>query len=135
MGSSGTGSFSDYPGTPHGSAKGKRPSTNGASGEPELDQCERRLDNVPLEEVARCDYYVHHQGLPPVGTSVSIRPRLVGQRLGVESTDGGEVVGLLPTEYNYLLQCMKQNFMYVGQVTASRAHPIPLVRVALEPRK
>lgn len=135
MGSRGTGRFTDYPGTPSGSAKGSRGRGSNSKGKHEIDQCEQRLVNVPLEEVARCEYFAAHHGLPSVGTSVSVRPRLVDQRLGVETVNGSEIVGLMPTEYNYLLQCMKQQYTYHGQVKTVRTHPIPVIRVDLEPSK
>ncbi len=135
MGSTGTGRFSDYPGTPSGSAKAGRDEGGGSKTKGEVDQCERSLVNVALEEVARCDYSVAHRGLPAVGTTVVVRTALVGGRLGVETVEGSEVIGLLPTEYNYLLQCMKQGYAYAGEVKSARARPVPIVRVDLEPRR
>lgn len=135
MGSTGTSRFTDYPGTPSGSAKTVRTKSGDAKGKEEVDQCERRLTNVALEEVGRCEYIQAHRGPPAVGTTVAVRMVLVGGRLGVETVDGKEVVGLLPTEYNYLLQCMKQGYTYTGQVKSTSSRPVPVVRVDLEPKR
>lgn len=135
MGSTGTGRFSDYPGTTSGSAKGKGTGLGNSTGPAQGDQCERALRNVPLEEVGRCEYLQSHSDLLIVGMSVSVRTTLVGGRLGVEISGGGEVIGLLPTEYNYLLQCMKQGYTYMGQVKSARLRPVPVVRVDLEPNR
>jgi hypothetical protein len=87
-----------------------------------------------LEEVARCDYFTAHHALPPVGTPVAVRTKLVSGRIGVETT-AGELVGFLPTDYNYLLRCMKQGYTYAGKVASSILKPVPVVRVDLEATK
>lgn len=134
MGSNGTNKFTDYPGTSRGSAKGLGSGGTQPGGSGDVPLCERQLAGVPLEEVARCEYFAAHASLPPVGTPVAVRPSLVGGRVAVE-TSSGEVVGFLPTEYNYVLRCMKQDYSYAGEVTSSTAKPIPVVRVDLESRK
>ena len=101
MGSTGTGRFSDYPGTPSGSAKGRgHGGGGGGSGQPPVDQCERKLTDVPLEDVARFEYLRDYGKLPLIGEPVELRTILVGGRLGVESASGKKVIGLLPTEFN-----------------------------------
>lgn len=143
MGSSGTGRFSDYPGTSGGSSKigrgnGSGGSGNGGSGSGnarKTDQCLRMIESVALEEVARSEYFISHKILTSAGTAVTVRSSLVGGRIGIETVPALELVGLLPTEYNYLLQCMKQGYMYTGKVISTTAKPIPVVRVNLEPKK
>lgn len=142
MGSSGTGRFRDYPGTPSGSSKtdkkfgggdngGDAEGSGGGSGK--QDQCLLVLENVALEEVARSEYFIAYKILPPAGTAVAVRSSLCGGRIGVETVPALELVGLLPTEYNYLLRCMKQGYKYSGKVSSARSQPIPVVRVDLEP--
>jgi hypothetical protein len=135
MGSTGTGRFTDYPGTPRGSAKSKDQGGTGGGEANETNQCERKLENVTLEEVARCAFYKPAEDLPSVGTSVVVCTSLVGGRIGVQTAEGGQVVGLLPTEYNYLLQCMKQGYQYAGAVVSAKLRPVPVVRVDLGPRR
>lgn len=136
MGSSGTGKFTDYPGTPSGSSKTGSGTGNGDSGgASKTDQCLRLIENVALEEVARFEYFITHKIIPPTGTAVAVRSSLVGGRIGVETLPASELVGLLPTEYNYLLQCMKQGYKYLGKVVSAKSKPIPVVRVDLEPMK
>ena len=135
MGSKGTNKFTDFPGTPSSSAKGSGQSGAGKGGQPEIDQCERKLADIALEEVGRCEYVADHGGLPPAGMPVTLRTALVGGRLAVESVDSKEVIGFLPTEFNYLLQCTKQGYSYTGTVKSVRPRPVPVVRVDLEPQK
>jgi hypothetical protein len=132
MGSSGTGKFTDYPGTPRGSAKKRSESGAPPSLDEQGDECERRLENIALEEVDRCDYFKAHTALPPAGMDVRIRSALVGGRIGVEVIASQEVLGLLPTQFNYLLQCMKQGYRYAGQVKSAKLRPVAVVRVDLE---
>jgi len=134
MGTRGTNKFTDYPGTPRGSAKGAKAGGPSSKDSGDVLLCERQLTGLPLEEVGRCDYFIAHHAIPASGTPVVVRKKLVGGRIGVETT-GGELIGFLPTDYNYLLRCMKQGYSYAGQVTSSVAKPVPVVRVDLEPRK
>lgn len=138
MGSTGTGRFTDYPGTPSGSSKtgsGNGSEGQGGGGASKADQCLHMIESVALEEVARSEYFVAHKILPSAGTAVIVRSSLIGGRIGVETVPALELVGLLPTEYNYLLQCMKQGYNYPGKVISTTSKPIPVVRVNLEPRK
>lgn len=143
MGSTNTGRFTDYPGTPSGSSKTGSGNGSGGSGgggqgggsASKTDQCLHMIESVALEEVARSEYFITHKILPPTGTAVAVRSSLVGGRIGVETVPTLELVGLLPTEYNYLLQCMKQGYKYPGKVISTTSKPIPVVRVNLEPRK
>jgi hypothetical protein len=135
MGSSGTNKFTDFPGTSRGSAKTPKGGGGASGGSPgDTAQCERPLSNVALEEVAVCDYFVTNHGLPATGTPVSVRKALVGHRIAVETT-GGEVVGYLPTDFNYLLRCMTGGFSYSGKVVSAKTKPVQVVRVDLEPHK
>jgi hypothetical protein len=135
MGTNGTNKFTDYPGTSRGSAKATKGGGGSASGSPsDVPLCERQLAGVALEEVGRCDYFTTHGSLPTVGTPVAVRTTLVSRRVAVETT-AGEVVGFLPTEFNYLLRCMTEGFSYAGKVTSVVSKPVPVVRVDLEGRK
>lgn len=140
MGSKNTGRFTDYPGTTSGSSKSGRGSGNGGSdgrdgGAGDKDQCLRVINNVSLEEVSRAEYFLTHKTFPPVGTTVSVRYKLVGGRIGVETLSKKELIGLLPTDYNYLLQCMKQDYKYSGEILSVKSQPIPVIRVELVPQK
>ena len=46
-------------------------------------------------------------------------------------SEGDEVIGYLPVEYNYLRRCIEQEFSYTGEVVLSASRPIPTVRVTL----
>lgn len=132
MGTNGTNKFTDFSGTPSGSAKtqGGGPSSKAD----EVPLCERAINGVALEEVARAAFYKTHGAVPAVGTAVTVREKLVGGRIGVQ-TASGEIVGYLPTELNYLLRCMGQGYTYAGTVVSTTAAPIPVVRVDLETGK
>jgi hypothetical protein len=125
MGSTSSGKFNDYP--PSGEKKG---GSGGSQGGAASDRCAEDLSNVQLDEVGRSAYFLAHSALPNAGTAISLRGTLLGPRLSVD-TQGGESIGLLPTEYNYLVVCMKKGFTYSGDVTTSSQKPIPSVRVNL----
>lgn len=123
MGSSGTGRFDHYP--PSGG--GITPAGGGT------DPCAGEVV-CALEEVARCQYYQHHQGTPPAGTLVVLSSGLVGGRQAVETVVGAEVVGYLPTAFNYLRQCVARGHQYSGTVESSgMVNSVPVVRVRLTP--
>lgn len=101
MGSTGSGRLTDYPGD------------HGAD-----DKCEKAFA-THLEDVDLCDYFKAHKSVPPVGTvlEVALKKRVVAQ------TQSGEVVGNLPTRFNYLAGCLRQGFSYTGQVRDSNSSP------------
>lgn len=127
MGTSGTGRFSDYPTSQKGSGGGGSSPDDGGE-----NQCIRAIGDIPLEEVARCEYYVRATEVPAPDTIVRLRHTLYNKRLAIE-TEAGEIIGLLPTQYNYLLQCMAQGYTYTGHVLTSSLQPIPMVRIDLGP--
>ncbi len=122
MGSTGSGSFTDYSQyKPTGSS-----GNGGGSGE---DICGKAF-STHLQEVSRCFYYLNYNTIPPLGTDVKVR--FNGLRLSVE-TLSGEEIGYLPTRYNYLKNCLADNFTYSGKVTSSTETPVPSVHVDIVP--
>tara|TARA_R110002167_G_scaffold128624_8_gene311070 strand:- start:3982 stop:4413 length:432 start_codon:yes stop_codon:yes gene_type:complete len=138
MGSSGSGSFTDYPGSQGGrpsSRSGDKSSgsggSGGAGGAGSGDQCENQIASVRLEEVANCEYYENHQSTPSVGTKVRVRKKLANHRVAVETSVNGEIVGYMPTIFNYLPACMKDGWQYSGKVTQTSSGQNPKVTVDL----
>jgi len=132
MGSTGRNRFTDYPGTPKGDGRAS-PKGGGAGGSPEApNPCEAPVTNVPLDEVARCEYHTIHQDVPDAGTAVQVRRNLVKGRVAVETQERNELIGFLPTQFNHLRRCMEQGYVYSGMVVSSRLKPIPVVRVSLQ---
>lgn len=126
MGSAGSGSFGTYR---IGNGLGGDGPTSGGKGGNEV-ECPQIIENIRLEDVATSDYYLNHQILPGVGSEVQLRDAVHFGRLVVE-TVGHEVIGNLPTNYNYLLNCIKKGFHYSGYVVSSGDVPIPYVVVTL----
>lgn len=123
MGSTGSGNFSDYPGNTN-AVKGV---TGGESG---VNVCNRAV-MTRLEDVATSDYFQKNGSVPPIGTSVIIA---FSTRI-VALDDKGVIIGNLPTEYNYLMRCLKEGYQYEGEVTGSNNAPLPSVQVAVTPQK
>lgn len=123
MGSTGSGSFTDY--------SDRKPSSENADdgGSSGKDPCGQAF-NTSLEEVSRCSYLINNGIVPPRGTSV--RVRFNGIRLSVE-TEIGEEIGFLPTKYNYIKVCMDSGLNYVGSVNSSSLVPTPAVFVDIVP--
>ncbi len=134
MGSTGTGRFSDYSGSSGGSEKSTNSSSNSKRPGDASNRCEENL-KVSLEEVSICTYYSDHGDVPPVNTDIDVISKLVGGRIGVKTSTDSELIGYLPTEYNYLRQCMEQGYSYSGTVTSSSLKPIPRISVSLKPTK
>jgi hypothetical protein len=109
MGSSGSGSFSDYPG----SGKAKGGGDGGPGGLPE-DRCGKAF-SAQLEDLEHHAYFTKHGAPPPVGTELEV----VHFKRLVAVTDG-DIVGNLPTKLNYLAACIKDGYSYVGKVTVSK---------------
>lgn len=115
MGSSGTGNFGDYR------------QTGGQSGT----RCDASLD-AELEDVATMPYFVGTNAVPKAGAAVRVREDVLNKRLVVEDVGTGQVIGNLPTSYNYLLLCIGKGYRYEGTVSASGLRPVPSIDVHLD---
>lgn len=138
VGSTGTGNFSDYPGSRREPAEEQTGAGGGGSGsgsgsEGGGDPCLAPLQEVRLEEVERCAYYATAGDVPPPGTDVEVLPDLVGGRLAVATQGDAQIVGFLPTRLNHLLGCLNSGYRYPGEVTASARVPVAVVQVQLAP--
>lgn len=124
MGSTGSGSFSDYSGSSS-SGKDGGGAGGGSSG---ADPCAQAFACV-LEEVAQCQYYSTRRTVPSPGSAMSLLFR--GRIFAVDNT--GVVVGALPTRYNYLAACIRNGFHYSGIVSVSQNSPVPSVAADFAP--
>jgi hypothetical protein len=126
MGSRGSGRLTDYPGS--GKSNGKTGGDGGAGGSapPQIDRCARAI-SANLEDVEQSAYFKAHKASPPKDTRLQIahKKRLVAQ------TDTGEVVGNLPTRFNYLAACIQDGYSYTGYVRNSGNGP-PIATVAAD---
>ena len=126
MGSSGSGNFTDYSETP---TKGTSSSkTGGSSNE---DKCGKAFSS-DLEDVETCEYYESHGDVPPPKTAIKVifqKPRLAVK------TKDGEIIGYLPTVFNYLKVCIDSGYNFLGAVTSSRRVPRPSTNVTVAPSK
>ena len=125
MGSSGTGNFTDYPGSAPTPTKGGG-TAGGGSGE---DRCDKAFETV-LEDFEHSDFWSIRKVLPAPGTTFTVQQR---KRL-VAVLSSGESIGSLPTQFNYLAHCMKRGNTYGGQVTASVPGAVARVRVDVAPQ-
>lgn len=116
MGSTGTGRFSDYSGTPDGRRSGGN--GQGGSGGSGGSDCDRAIGDIQLEEVGRCQFFITKNDLPQKHSDVSLDSELVSGRLAIKDQKSGLIIGYLPTRYNYLLSCMNEGFSYVGIVNS-----------------
>jgi hypothetical protein len=139
MGSSGSGKFGTYHvgngQTAGGSGSGAGGSGGGAGGvlgggTGEI-ECPAIIENIRLEDVATSDYYVTNHSLPASGDPVDLHNAIHKGRLVVKATSTGEILGNLPTQYNYLINCIKRGMHYTGVVVASGKTPVPFVVVTL----
>lgn len=138
MGSSGSGNFSDYSSKPPKKQPSKKKSGNGGrgggGGASGKDQCNQPIAGVGLDEVGRSEYYQAHNAVPAAGSSVSVRAKLFHGRLAVEN-DHHQVIGLLPTRYNFLVACLNDGYSYAGDVNSSSTTPIPRINIDLHPAR
>jgi len=133
MGSTGSGKFGDYRvgnGKLMGNSNTNTSGGVGGSKSGEI-ECPSIIENIRLEDVATSEYYVKNRSLPPSGDNVSLYTTIFKGRLVVNATSTGEIIGNLPTQYNYLINCMKSGLNYTGAVVASGQKPIPFVVVTL----
>lgn len=123
MGSTGSGHFSDYTNF-QGSVKGV------TGGSDALDRCEIAFSSM-LEEVDSCEYVSKYGTIPPVNTIVILR---LDVRIVVMAEDG-TIIGYLPTEYNYLRNCMLNGYQYSGTVSVVGTSPVNTVMIDITPSR
>lgn len=126
MGSSGFGTFGNYDITNKGSI-----SPNGQNGGIGGGNFPDPLEYIRLEDVAISEYYMNYQSLPAQGESVELATRIIHGRLAVLDGGTGEVLGNLPTRYNYLLRNIQLGTLFTGIVVSSGEIPVPFVVVTL----
>ena len=126
MGSTGSGRFSDYPGSGRGAAGGSDGGAGSAS--QQHDRCTRAF-TVTLQDVEHSEYFLRNSGVPVVGTELTIehRKRIVAVDVS------GISVGNLPTSFNYIADCIADGFNYAGVVTASTTGSSAIVTVDFAP--
>ncbi|WP_217806074.1 hypothetical protein [Halomonas sp. BC1] len=121
MGSSGSGRFSDYPGTKAREVDGN--GTGVAGGTSGVDKCLQAFQ-VLLEDVGNSDFYSQFNNVPATGDQLVIR---FDKRRVFALDVNGVKVGALPTSFNYLVECMEDGVTYVGVVSSSSVSPVPTV--------
>lgn len=124
MGSSGSGSFSDYSGQPKKTGDGGG-SSGGGSGN---DLCLQAF-SVGLEDVGDYDLFKITGTVPAVGSALSLAHK--GRIVALDTN--GVTVGALPTKFNYLAACLKDGITYTGIVTHSTSSPVPRVNADFVP--
>ena len=122
MGSTGSGSFTDYPGS------GSKRGGGGSGGSSGTDRCNKAF-SCELEEIEQCDYFSKHSSAPPADTLLS----LAHNKRIMAVDESGITVGALPTELNYLAGCLKEGFNYQGRVVSSTSGSVATVTVDFKP--
>ena len=136
MGSAGSGNFGTYRvgnnensiNTDNGENAGVGAYDKGGMGEIE---CPKTIQNIKLEDVATSEYYMRYQSPLATGEAVRLRSAIYNGRLVIEKTNSQEILGNLPTQYNYLINCIKNGLLYSGFVTVAGNTPIPYAVVTL----
>ncbi|HEY8899234.1 MAG TPA: hypothetical protein VIM61_02315 [Chthoniobacterales bacterium] len=137
MESDSTGHLSDYshiklrPNPRDGTTSGGGEDGGGGDGEEAIDQCLLVNENITLEEFERCPFWKKSKIVPPKGSTIHVNPTVINGRLGVIEDGGGELLGYLPTRFNFLRLCIEQGGSYAGEVSGSTTTPVPSVRVSL----
>ena len=136
MGSSGSGRFGNY----HINDNSKEPKQNNGTnvsgiggaveGYGEV-MCPDSIELIKLEDVPFSEYYKTYNNVPAKDEKVKLRNTLHNGRLVVELLSTNEIIGNLPTEYNYLFNCVRKGKAYFGEINSSGINPIPYVVVSL----
>ena len=128
MGSSGSGRFSDYPGTPAKKTTGDGSGIEG--GTSGIDKCKQAF-NVLLEDVGNSEYFSKTNTVPAVGDELSI---LFDKKRVFAINTNGLKIGALPTSFNYLVSCLENGIAYIGVVSNSSTSPIPVISADFAPK-
>ncbi len=136
MGSSGSGRFGNYHINDNYNESKQNNGTNasgiGGVGEGHGEvMCPDSIELINLEDVSFSEYYKRYNNVPAKDEKVKLRNKLYNGRLVVELLSTNEIIGNLPTEYNYLFNCVQNGRAYFGEIKSSGIDPIPYVVVTL----
>ncbi|MDX9917203.1 MAG: hypothetical protein RBT15_04225 [Gudongella sp.] len=131
MGSAGTGKFGNYRVGIGNVSAGESDAVGQVGIETGEIDCPSFLENIRLEDVATTEFFIEKQLLPKAGDLVVMNNSIYRGRLVVSVDSEGEVLGNIPTKYNYLINCIKKGIQYKGVVVASGLTPVPFVVVTL----
>lgn len=136
MGSSGSGKFGNYhiDKNFNESKQNNGTNTSGIGGAVEGHgevMCPNSIELIKLEDVPFSEYYKMYNNVPAKDEKVKLRNTLHNGRLVVELLSTSEIIGNLPTEYNYLFNCVRKGKAYFGEINSSGISPIPYVVVSL----
>ena len=135
MGSTGSGRFGNYHGgngdMPGGAGNGVGGGSGGTDGGAGEINCPAKIERIRLEDVATSEYYTNNNSLPASGDDVYLNTNIFRGRLVVNDITTGDIIGNLPTHYNYLITCLKKGMNYSGVVDLSGERPVPFVVVTL----
>jgi hypothetical protein len=132
MGSAGSGKFGTYP-------SGKRQvignegigSTSNTFGEACEIECPTVIEHISLEDIATSEYYVNNQSLPSKDILIEVSNKVYRGRLVVKVVPTNEILGNIPTEYNYLKVCIEKGIQYTCSVIALGEKPVPFLSIKL----
>jgi hypothetical protein len=79
----------------------------------------------------RCAYFMNHKGLPADHTALTLS---LNQRVAAQ-TPQGDVVGYIPTEYNYIAGCLKGGWRFPAAVVNTSMKPFPRIWVQVTPER
>jgi len=141
VGSSGSGRFGNYGSGGSGGGSGGGGSGIGGSGvggsgvggssaNGEI-VCPSKIENIRLEDVAVSEYYIKNKALPLANTAVYLSDKIHNGRLVVKEISSDIILGNLPTQYNFLVNCIKKDMQYKGVVISANEKPIPFIVVTL----
>lgn len=133
MGSTGTGKFGTYDNNE--SIPKDSNEKNSKINLQKENLCEREIGDVILEDVEIHQYYKENEGLPDVGENVYVLGNKFKGRIVVAHTMTNQILGNLPTEYNYLFQCIQLGYSYIGVVAQSIEKPTTRLMVKLNVSK
>lgn len=131
MGSSGSGRFGNYRISGELDKNEKNKINEGIDSIGGEVECPEIIENIRLEDVATSEYFVKYGNLPTVQSIIKIRDSIYQGRLVAEVVDTNEIIGNLPTQYNYLFNCLKSGVHYNGRVISSGKSPIPFIVVTI----
>ena len=122
MGSSGSGRFSDYTGT--------NKDKSGGGGSSGVDACSKPFE-CELEEVERSTYFSTHKALPAIDADLTL---FFERRIGAQ-TSNGELVGYLPTQFNYVASCLREGWQFPATVINVTVKPFPRLWLRATPKR
>lgn len=90
------------------------------------------IDEFIVEDISACEYVIQTGKLPAEGSKIYINKPQGYPRIAVVDFDSGMIIGHVPVNYSYIIECINKGYNYNGEIKLSIPDPVPYISVKIK---